>query len=146
MDRKIKGFTLIELLIIIAIISILMAVIYRPISQKIEEIKVEGEVKKIYGLLEEGRMIAFTQKKDLQFELSGNQACLKENNNQLKCINLEKPFSSVTVDITNRGTFGEKISIFYTGPVKVLTTDCIVISYTRVKLGVKDENGNCNAK
>lgn len=148
MDRKIKAFTLIEILIVIAILSILMAIIYRPIAQKIEEIKVEKDVKRIYGLLQEGRMIAFTQKKDLKFELSGSQACLKDvsdNNNVIKCISLEVPFSSVTVDISNRGIFGSQTSIYYTGSVKVITTDCVVVSWTRVRLGVYD-GSKCNAK
>jgi len=151
-DRKIKGFTVIELLIVIAIIAIISAVIYKPISIKIQQHKVNSEIKKVYGLLQEARMLAFSRKKSLQFSFSGSNACIYDLSTspptQIKCISLELPISFSSggnLKITDRGTFSNQGTIRYTGSTTTPTVNCIVVSTTRVKMGVWD-GSNCKVK
>ncbi len=142
------GFTVVELLIVIAILLILMAVIYKPISQKVQAHNIDGELKKIYGLLQEGRMIAFTQKKSLTFSFTADGACLYEGTSPIKCITLDYPFSFGTgssIGITDRGTFSPTGAIRYTGSADLPYTNCIVVSNIRVKMGVWD-GSQCNPK
>ncbi len=143
-----NGFTIVELLIVIAILLILMAVIYKPISQKIQAHNIDGELKKIYGLLQEGRMIAFTQKKELTFGFTSSGACLYEGTNPIKCITLNYPFSFGSgsgIKITDRGTFSQTGSITYSGSTDLPYTNCIAVSNIRVKMGVWD-GSKCNPK
>jgi len=143
-----NGFTVIELLIIIAIILVLMAILYKPISQKVQAHNIDGELKKIYGLLQEGRMIAFTQKKELTFSFTGSGACLYEGSTLVKCITLNYPFTFGTgssIKITDRGTFSQTGSIKYNGSASLPYTNCIVVSNIRVKMGVWD-GSKCNPK
>ncbi|WP_456465223.1 prepilin-type N-terminal cleavage/methylation domain-containing protein [Persephonella sp.] len=143
-----NGFTVIEILIVIAIILILMAVIYKPISRKIQAHNIDGDLKKLYGLLQEGRMVAFTQKKELTFGFTSSGACLYDGTTPIKCITLNYPFSLGTgssIRITNRGTFSQTGSIIYSGTTDLPYTNCIVISNIRVKMGVWN-GSQCNPK
>ena len=145
-----NGFTIIELLIVIAIVLILMAVIYKPISRKIQAHNIDRDLKKIYGLLQEGRMIAFTQKKELTFGFTSDGACLYEGTTPVKCITLDYPFTFGTgssIKITDRGTFppNQTGSIRYSGSTNLPYTNCIVVSNIRVKMGVWD-GSKCNPK
>ena len=154
MVRKIKGFTIIELIIVIVIFLILLAVVYKPIVQKIQAHKVEGEIKKVYGLLQEGRIQAFSKKKELRFTLSssGNSstACLYDvaSSSNLKCVNLSVPLSvksgSSYITITDRGVFSRGDTIYYSGNVKTPAVNCLKISTTRIRMGVW--NGTCTIK
>jgi prepilin-type N-terminal cleavage/methylation domain-containing protein len=143
MVRKINGFTVIEILIVILILSIAAAIIIGPIQEKIRAHNLENDVKKIYGLLQEGRMIAFSQKKELTFELSSGSACLKDaSNNNVACVSLSYPFSmnTTSLTITDRGTFdpngGAGATIYYTGDIRSPTVNCMKIYTTRVRMGV----------
>ena len=159
MVRKVKGFTIVELIIIIVIFLILLAVIYKPMVQKIQAHKVEGEIKKVYGLLQEGRIQAFSKKKELRFTLtsSGNSstACLYDvsASSNIKCVNLSIPLTIKSgasyITITDRGVFDPAIgageTIYYTGNIKTPSVNCLRISLTRVRMGVWDGT-NCNIK
>ncbi|WP_029523358.1 prepilin-type N-terminal cleavage/methylation domain-containing protein [Persephonella sp. KM09-Lau-8] len=159
MVRKIRGFTIVELIIVIVIFLILLAVVYKPIVQKIQAHKVEGEIKKVYGLLQEGRIQAFSKKKELRFTLSssGNSstACLYDvsSSSNLKCVNLSVPFAIKSgasyITITDRGVFnpssGLGETIYYTGNIKTPAVNCLKISLTRVRMGVWDGT-SCNIK
>jgi len=152
MDRKIRkiklknGFTIIELLIVIAIMAILTYFFMGSITNRINAHKVEEETKKIYGLLQEGRMFAFTRKKELHFEIKAGTACLYDiDNNPIKCIPLNSPFTPVIIEIDDRGIFGTQTTISYLGDYPSPTVDCIKISYIRVRMG-KLQNGECILK
>ncbi|WP_457624065.1 pilus assembly FimT family protein [Persephonella sp.] len=152
MDRKIKkiklknGFTLIELLVVIVIISILTYFFMKPIINRINAHKVEEETKKIYGLLQEGRMFAFTRKKELQFEIKTGTACLYDiDNTPIRCISLNLPFTPAAVKIDDRGVFESQTTISYIGEYESPTVDCIKISYIRIRMG-KLQNGECILK
>ena len=155
MVRKIRGFTIVELIIVIIIFLILLAVVYKPIVQKIQAHKVEGEIKKVYGLLQEGRIQAFSKKKELRFTLSSSgdssTVCLYDvsSSSNLKCVNLSAPFAiksgAYYITITDRGVFSRGDTIYYTGNIKTPAVNCLKISLTRVRMGVWDGT-NCNIK
>ncbi|WP_457642417.1 prepilin-type N-terminal cleavage/methylation domain-containing protein [Persephonella sp.] len=141
MVRKIKnGFSLVELLIVIVLVLILVTIAVIPFKNKMEANRIETDIRRMYGLLQEGRMIAFVEKRKLLFKLnpSSKTACLIDANSSItiKCVNLNKSFyPSVSISIDKRGTFTNG-SIYYTGDSKNAVVDCISISYIRVKMGV----------
>lgn len=153
MARKIKndirGFSLLELLIVISIMSIMAYIGVKYIISAMEKSKVEEDLKKMYGLLQEARIKAFTQKEDFTFSLNvaSKEACiLDKNNNKVKCITLNKSDYSVNnnIKIDKRGTF-TRATIDYTGTVSNLSYNCIKVSNLRVILGV-DNGSGCEAK
>ncbi|WP_457621474.1 prepilin-type N-terminal cleavage/methylation domain-containing protein [Persephonella sp.] len=139
MAREIKGFTIIELLIIIVLIAILGAIAVIPFKNKIEANKIETDIRRIYGLLQEGRMTAFGEKRRLIFRLDPAEkiACLTDEatSTVIKCVHLNKSeYTPVTVIIDKRGTFTNG-SIYFLGDKRGAVFDCISISYIRVKMG-----------
>ena len=153
MVRKIKkngGVTLLELLIVISIMAILSYFGIKYITSAMEKSKIESDLKKMYGLLQEGRIKAFSEKRDFIFSLNlmSKKACIIDRNTlaNVKCINLDDSNYTVStlVAIDKRGTFTNG-TIRYIGSIKNLSYDCIVISTIRVKLGVWD-GSKCKAK
>ena len=144
MVRKINGFSLTELIVVIAILSIVLVIAIPMFSKWRTRYYIESDIKNIYSLLEEGRVKAFTYKKDLTLVVNGKKACLKENSNNIKCIQLKNPFTG-SISISRRGTFN-KTSIVYAGSSGIKPAyDCISVTYTRARLGVYDGT-SCRAK
>ncbi len=140
-----SGFSLIELLIVISIIGIISFVSIRFIKDALEKEKVVQDIQNMYGLLQEGRMKAFAEKKKLEFylDISHKRACIRDagTHANIKCVNLKtidfsiKNNNPITID--KRGTF-TGTTIYYTGNFTGLSYDCIKISDIRVKMGVWD--------
>ena len=138
MIKNKKAFSLIELLIVISIMAILSYFGINYILSAMEKSKIEKDLKKMYGLLQEARIKAFAEKRKFEFyiDLSNRKACIKEGSTTIKCIDLEDnnySYGSITID--KRGTFSGN-TIRYTGSVSNLAYNCIVVSDIRVKLGV----------
>ena len=142
MVRKIsrkEGFSLIELLIVISIIAILSYFGINYILSVMEKSKIEKDLKRMYGLLQEARIKAFSEKKEFTFSLDliNKKACIKEGTTDIKCVDLDDNNYSLSgsINIDKRGTFTGG-TIRYIGNVSNLAYNCIVISNIRVKLGV----------
>ncbi len=150
------GFSLIELLIVISIIGIISFISIGYIKDALEKNKVVQDVQNMYGLLQEGRMKAFAEKKKLEFylDIANKKACIRNSETSpptnIKCVNLEtidfsmKNGSPNPIKIDKRGTF-QKATIYYTGNLTGLSYDCIVISTVRAKMGVWD-GSDCKPK
>jgi prepilin-type N-terminal cleavage/methylation domain-containing protein len=139
MVGKIKGFTIVELLIVIVLLVILAAVAVIPFKNKMEANRIETDIRRMYGLLQEGRMTAFGEKRRLIFTLSpaDKSACLidEATSSTIKCVNLNKDsYNPITITIDKRGTFTNG-TIYFNGDKKGAVFDCISISYIRVKMG-----------
>lgn len=142
MVRKIRyreGFSLLELLIVISIIAIMSYVGINYILSAMKKSKIESDLKKMYGLLQEARIKAFAEKKDFTFslDLTNKKACIKEGTNTVKCVDLEDNNYTVSgsISIDKRGTYTNG-TIRYTGTVSNLGFNCIAVSTIRAKLGV----------
>ena len=142
MARKIKkegAFSLLELLIVISIIAIMSYIGINYILKAMEKSKIERDLKKMYGLLQEARIKAFAEKREFSFslDLTNKKACVEENNNPIKCVDLEDNNYSLSgsINIDKRGTFTNG-TIRYTGDIQNLAFDCIAVSTIRAKLGV----------
>jgi len=139
MVRKVNGFSILELLIVMALLLIISAVAVIPFLNKIEANRIESDIRQMYGLLQEGRIKAFGEKRRLRFELKPGQkkACLIDQltNTEIKCIELNKTdYNPITILIDKRGTFSNG-SIVFTGDKKGAVFSCITINSTRVKMG-----------
>jgi len=124
---------------VIVLFAILAAIAVVPFKNKIEANKIETDIRRMYGLLQEGRMTAFGEKRRLIFSLNpaDKSACLidEATSSVIKCVNLNKSsYNPVTITIDKRGTFTNG-SIYFTGDKKGAVFDCISISYIRVKMG-----------
>ncbi len=139
--RKKEGFSLIELLIVISIMAILSYFGINYILSAMEKSKIEKDLKKMYGLLQEARIKAFSEKKEFSFslDLTNKKACIKEGTTEIKCVDLDDNNYSLdgSINIDKRGTF-TNATIKYVGSVKNLAYNCIAVSTIRVKLGVLD--------
>ena len=144
MNNRENGFSLIELLIVILIIGIISFISLKFIKDALEKEKVVQDIQNMYGLLQEGRMKAFAEKKELKFNLdtASKKACIKDagTSTNIRCVNLKTVDFFITsnpVGIDKRGTF-QGSTIYYTGNFTGLSYDCITISTVRVKMGVWD--------
>jgi len=148
MIKNKRAFSLIELLIVISIMAILSYFGINYILSAMEKSKIEKDLKKMYGLLQEARIKAFTEKRSFTFELdiTSKKACIKESSTVVKCVDLEDDNYSLnnTITIDKRGTFTGG-TIEYNGSISNLAYNCIVVSDIRVKLGVNDGSG-CEPK
>ena len=138
------GFSLIELLIVISIIGIISFISIGYIKDALEKNKVVQDIQNMYGLLQEGRMKAFAEKKKLEFylDITNKKACIRDSKTSanIKCANLKTINFSINnnpIGIDKRGTF-QGSTIHYTGNLTGLSYDCITISTVRVKMGVWD--------
>ncbi|WP_456393603.1 prepilin-type N-terminal cleavage/methylation domain-containing protein [Persephonella sp.] len=139
MAGKVKGFSIIELLIVIVILLIISAIAVIPFLDKIEANKIDRDIRAIYGLLQEGRIKAFGEKRRFIFELNPleKRACLIDpvTNTEIRCVGLNKTdYNPIIISIDKRGTFSNG-TIIYTGDNKSRIFSCISISTTRVKMG-----------
>jgi prepilin-type N-terminal cleavage/methylation domain-containing protein len=145
-----KGFTLIEVLLVMVIIAILAYFSASYIVKEINKSKIVSDIRKMYGLLQEGREKAFAEKRNIKFnlDLTNKKACLlDENDNVISCVDLNSNEYSATknpIIIDKRGTF-QNGTIYYTGSLDHLSYSCIAISNLRVKMGVWD-GSSCEVK
>jgi len=151
MENYRGGFTLVEVLIVIVILAILSYISITYIRGELDKSKIVTDIKTIYGLLQEGRSKAFSEKKDLEFSLdvANKRVCLidSQTGNVLICKELNSSDYGATanpIKIDKRGTFSSG-TIYYTGNLKNLAYSCISISNLRVKMGVWNGNA-CEVK
>ncbi|MDQ7031262.1 MAG: prepilin-type N-terminal cleavage/methylation domain-containing protein [Desulfonauticus sp.] len=149
MLKKNLGFTLIEIIIVIAILAILLGIAIPTFTSWLEKYKIEEDIKKISSFLQEGKMLAFTRKQDLIFLLNNKEACLQQNSINIKCIQLDTPFQTTSINIYKRGYFSQgSIVPLDLNKTKKLNPEysCIVVSTLRVKIGEVNSEGTCDAK
>ncbi|WP_457623148.1 pilus assembly FimT family protein [Persephonella sp.] len=149
MVREIKGFSLIEMLVVIALVAILAVIAGIPFLDKMKANKIESDIRRMYGLLQEGRMKAFGEKTALKFVVypSDKVACIEDaaTSNAIKCVDLNfDKFNQITINIDKRGTFTNG-TIVYSGSKSGEVFNCISISNIRVKMGVWN-GSDCQVK
>ncbi len=156
MVRKIKaekGITLIEIIVVIAIASIFFAVAIPYYTKWKIRMSVEGDTKKIYGLLQNYRMKAFSEKKEFYIKVQNNllEVYDKKTDTVVYKLQLENPFrlkgNTEKISIDMRGTFSG--SSIYAQNYKEADAqyDCIAIDDIRVRLGKYNESEDrCVAK
>ncbi len=157
-----KGFTLIEFVITIAIISIIATIAILNYKRWVKKISIENDTKKIFALLNEARVRAFSEKRvcgvvfdfnkrdvRLVCDTDMDNSILDETTN-LNEIILKNDFSPKNKNFTyakfdKDGT----ASILATIYAKDISTNpaysCVKISYTRIKMG-KWDGSDCILK
>jgi len=162
-----KGFSLLELMVIIAIIAVLMAIAMPQLSKYYKQYKVEDEINTLYGQLMNQRFKSMNSgvPHGVRFD-SQNQYTLFEFNDanynlKFDGTSEEKNPSTISVSYPLTGVSSIPVVIFNReGMAKTATWglsnltiridfsaryNCIVISSSRIKLGVWD-GSNCKVK
>ena len=152
MVRKIKekeGFTLIEFIVVASIISIFLMIAIPYYTKWKTKMSIEGDTKKIYGVLQMFRTKAFSEKKEYIIKLSKNSIDVYDKNNRkVYSVKLNNEFdfngSQKEVFIDTRGTFSGP-SIYAKNYTVGAQYDCVSIDDIRIRLG-KYTGGKCEAK
>lgn len=137
-----KGFTLVEVLIVLTLIIILATIAIPKFSSWVLKYKIEGDVKKIEGILQEARVLAFTKKQNLTVNINNTQACINDGTSNIKCIDLDINFNSYSINIDKRGYYETWISIFPANSTLAAEIkpaySCLKTHLLRVRLGEID--------
>jgi len=123
MQNMNRGFSLIELLIVMVILSILSFVSFKYIQYEMEKNKIVSDIKNMYGLLQEARKRAFSQKEKINFVLdtANKKACIYygTTGTLIQCVPLNSSDYNATrnpIKVDKRGTFNGG-TIYYTGTI-----------------------------
>ncbi len=139
-----RGFTIVELLVAMLIFVILTAIAIPGYNRWSQKHKIESDVREIFLLLQEYQARAFTEKKDLTTDFSGDSFRIKDSSgNVLQTVDVSGSFTfkGSAVSIDKRGTFSGS-SIIPTVHTEA-PYDCVSVDDTRVTLG-KWDGTNCN--
>lgn len=145
--KYMNGYTVFEILVAIIIIAILMGIGIIPLKNAKKQFDIEQDMRNIYGILQKGRMYAFTNKQAVYLDL--NDWCLKReiDNVHINCItvrnNLSHNCNGSKITINERGIFSNFCTIYYLTDLNPVY-NCVSVSLTRAKMGVY--NGSCVEK
>lgn len=143
------GYTLFEVLIVMMMILVLLSIGTIPLKHAKERFDVEQDIRAVYGLLQKGRMYAFTNKERIYLDLIDK--CLKRSrdNSIIQCVKLKRHLYSncnnnsliTIIQISERGIFETFCTVYYLSNRSNLnpTYSCLVTSITKVRLGVYHE-------
>jgi len=112
MQNMNRGFSLIELLIVIVILSILSFISFKYIQYEMDKSKIVSDIKNMYGLLQDARKKAFSEKRKIQLVLDtpNKRACIyyEDTGDLIQCIPLNSSDYNATrnpIKVDKRGTF-----------------------------------------
>jgi len=158
MDRKIKGFTLIEMLVVLSIMAILFSIGIPAYTKWVTKYKIQNDTKTIFGVLNQARIKAFSEKKICGIRWSGStfsqielrcdnnyDGDIDDTNELIQKIDLKTSFkdgSSNKVIFKKEG-FGTSKTICTTMPENNSKYNCIKISSTRILMGHYN-GGDCD--
>jgi len=135
-----EGVTLIELVVVMSIMAIIMSIAIPMYSKYERRVNVERETKKVFTVLNQARLKAFTQKEDCKVEWDSNpftllhRMCGSDNaTTTLKCEFQSRISSNVLyVKFSMGGVSKQTGSIHCEEDAKY---NCVNISKTRIILG-----------
>ena len=157
MVRKITkedGFTLIELIVVVSIMAIILMISIPFYTKWKTKMSVEGDTKKIYGVLQMFREKAFAEKKSYLIKLSGKVLYVCDTNDcdlnsSIYKLNLNNEFDFIgdndRVSIDIRGTFHGSSVYAKNYASADAQYDCVAVDDIRIRLG-KFSGGKCEAK
>jgi prepilin-type N-terminal cleavage/methylation domain-containing protein len=155
------GFTLVEMLVVIAIMGILLAIATPNWSSMLKKNAVESEIKTLYSDLMELRLNALYIKRSRSAVLSGRQfnvysssvtsvAPVTSNTLRFPLAWVPAGPLTLTFDAGGLSTAGEDIAVCVDPESSLAVAnpgavDSLVVSAARIKLGKRQQGGNCDA-
>ncbi|TCK06655.1 prepilin-type N-terminal cleavage/methylation domain-containing protein [Phorcysia thermohydrogeniphila] len=140
---KRKGFTLAELLVVFVVSAIILTYGYNSFKKWREAVSIEGDVQRIYTLLQKERMKAFTNKLTVVITCSDKTLTVEEDDGsgtpKTLTLELENNFkvdnSYHKIKINEKGLFSITGTIVYDGSYSSSPAyDCVVVSRNRIRM------------
>ena len=138
-----KGFTLAELLVVFVISAIVLAFGFNNFKKWREATSIEGDVQKIYTILQKERMKAFTNKLIVEITCSGKTLTVEEDDGSggtnTLTFQLENDFTITNsynkIKINEKGLFSITGTIVFDGSYSSSPAyDCVVVSRNRIRM------------
>jgi prepilin-type N-terminal cleavage/methylation domain-containing protein len=138
-----NAFTLAEVLVVIVIVTVLTALGFQQFRKWKEAVSIEGDVQRIYTLLQKERMKAFTSKLTVIITCSGKTLTVEEDDGsgtpKTFTLELENNFkvdnSYHKIKINEKGLFSITGSIVYDGSYSSSPAyDCVFVSRNRIRM------------
>ncbi len=158
MDRKITGVTLIEMLVVLSILAILISIGIPAYTRWVTKYKIQNDTKTIFGVLNQARIKAFSEKRTCGISWSDSTfsqielRCDKNYDGDINAtdeliqrIDLKTTFKDGSynkVTFKKEG-FGTSKTICTTLPEYNSKYNCIKISSTRILMG-HYSGGDCD--
>ena len=147
-----RGFTLVELLIVIALIGIMLSMATFNFSQYTRKSGIVNQTKTLYGDLMEYRLKALYEKKDWTIKISSNSYAIYSSSvttvAPVSSVVLKYPVTSNNATDIIYGSYGlanvSGKTVCVTDPNDA-AVDSLVISQTRVQIGKKQQDMDCEA-
>lgn len=151
-----RGFTLVELVVAIAIMTIMAVIVLGGFARWRTASKIEGDVDAIWSYLQDARLVAFSEKRNLQVRMdsSGKKITITDPNDAnfiYPDLELQSPFritSTGTFDVNMRGYYSPGRSIILNNgmshTVVPTSQSCVVVSTTRARKARWTGGDNCD--
>ena len=156
-----KGFTLIELMVVIAIVAMLATLALTGYHSTREKVKVENEIKALYGNLQNAKMRAFAEKRmwglvwssvpftsyEMRYDTDGDDDITDSGgyNSTGTVSDLQYPINRTTslnyVTFKASGLSNNELS-FYVDSAPDAEYDCVKVTQTRIKMGKWNATSN----
>ena len=152
-----KGLTLIELMVVLAIIAMLATFALTGYHATTQKVKVESEIKALYGNLQNARMRAFAEKRVWGVCWSGSSftsySLGYDNNGDGSIDNYTGTVSDLAYPVKvnsnsttcakfNPSGWARSLTTFHIEGVDDAEYDCVSVSKTRIKMGKWDESSS----
>lgn len=140
-----RGFTLVELLVVLAIVSILLAIGVKFFVKWRLKNNVETSIKKLYAEIQHQRNRAFLEKTPVTIKVDGKEVEISTPSSTTT-LELSAPFSG-TLTVDEKGIF-DSGSIVFTGDLDLSpSVSCVVANKVRLRLGkTVEEDGKRKCK